>query len=98
MWWGGLLRDVNGKVIFGFACSFGVGTSLEAEIKVMLHGIRLCRAKEILYFELESDSLTLVNMLKESTSCAWYLQHLVEEIHKFQQYFITISHCYRQPN
>lgn len=42
---GGIFRDGNDKFTCGFACKFGRSTSLEAEIKEVQHGIRLCITK-----------------------------------------------------
>ena len=39
---GGVMRDREGKLIFGYSCFFGSLTSLHAELRAMLFGVRLC--------------------------------------------------------
>lgn len=50
----------------------------------------------ILHFQLESNSLILVNIMNDLISCPWSLQHLFEEIYKSRQYFVSVSPYCRQ--
>ena len=36
---GGLFRDSDGRLLLAFSCYFGEMTSLQAEIKALLHGV-----------------------------------------------------------
>lgn len=94
----GILRYSNNKVILDFACFLGIGTSLEAEFKALLFGIRLCHAQGVKTFQLESDSLILVQILNGIKFCPWSLLYTYEEICKFRQHFLIVSYYYKQDN
>ncbi|XP_071928157.1 uncharacterized protein [Coffea arabica] len=90
---GDVVRDREGKLIFGYSCFFGSLTSLHAELKAMLFGVQLCVAQGLHELHVESDSLSLVRILQESHSCPWRLRQEVDELLSYKQYFrgITIT-------
>ena len=53
---GGMLRDPNGDFILGFSTSFGVVTSIQAEAMALLFGLCLCKSRDFVYIEIESNS------------------------------------------
>ena len=61
---GCVVRDRDGKLIFGYSCFFGSLTSLHAELRAILFGVRLCVAQGLHGLHIESDSLSLVRILQ----------------------------------
>ncbi|KAL3533306.1 hypothetical protein ACH5RR_006827 [Cinchona calisaya] len=62
-------QDHLGLIIFGFTKYFGVGTSLEAELKSLLHGITLCLSKNLFPLHVEIDSKLVVDMITKRVNC-----------------------------
>lgn len=65
----GLLRDWQANVIFGYSCFFDSLTSLHAELKAMVFGVRQCFARGFYKLHIEVDSLILVKMLQGLLVC-----------------------------
>ncbi|KAL3510104.1 hypothetical protein ACH5RR_029505 [Cinchona calisaya] len=59
---GGLLRDSAGRLVFGFASSFGHKTIMEAEIMALINGVKLCLDHGCTILLIESDSQTLLSI------------------------------------
>lgn len=77
---GGVLRDREGKIIFGYSCFFGSLTSLHAELKAMLFGVPQFIARGLYELHVEADSLVLVKILQGIQGCPWKLQWEVDEL------------------
>nr|XP_027064499.1 uncharacterized protein LOC113690699 [Coffea arabica] len=95
---GGLLRDCHGGFLFGFSCYFGITTSLHAELRALVYGVRQCVARGYTQLHLEVDSLTLVQILSGGHACPWRLQVEVDEILRLQSLVRSITHCWREAN
>ena len=95
---GGLVRDCLGNFVFGYSEHFGTMTSLHAELRALLVGVRYCIAREYLELHLEADSLTLIRIVQGVSACPWQLQRELDELLMFKQHFQMISHCYREAN
>ena len=95
---GGLVRDSREKFVFGYAEPFGVITSMQAELRALLWGVRHCVIRGCLELHLEADSLTLVHIVQGTSACPWRLQRDLDELMMFKQYFTSITHCYREAN
>jgi len=68
---GGVLRGDRGEWLCGFGESMGVCTSMKAEIKAVLRGLRITRSLAITRLWVQVDSLSLVGLLKgDSQACA----------------------------
>lgn len=65
---GGICRDHTGNWLAGFACAIGQCTVLEAEQLAMIRGADVAWEKGYRKVILESDSKTLVEMLKDMKS------------------------------
>ncbi|XP_071909708.1 uncharacterized protein [Coffea arabica] len=95
---GGLVRDCNGEFVFGFSERFGLLTSLRAEMRALLVGIKHCIARGFLEIHLESDSLSLIRMVRGESVCPWEMQRDLDDLLQFKQHFRTVVHCYREAN
>ncbi|XP_027152134.1 uncharacterized protein LOC113752202 [Coffea eugenioides] len=95
---GGLVRDSRGNFVFGYAEPFGVITSMQAELRALLWGVRHCVIRGYLELHLEADSLTLVQIVQGTSACPWRLQRDLDELMIFKQSFQSITHCYREAN
>ena len=65
---GEVLRDARGNLLLAFSCSFGLATSLQAEVCALIFGVKLCLEKGFSSFEVELDSLVLVQILHRKSS------------------------------
>ncbi|XP_027169406.1 uncharacterized protein LOC113769130 [Coffea eugenioides] len=81
---GGLVRDGRGNFVFGYAEPFGAITSMQAELRALLWGVRLCVIRECLELHLEADSLTLVQIVQGTSACLWRLQRDLDELMIFK--------------
>ncbi|MQL84039.1 hypothetical protein Taro_016541 [Colocasia esculenta] len=62
---GGLVRISYGTVVLAFSYFYGVGSSILAEARAMCDGVQLAVEHGIFIAEIFSDSLTLVDCLRE---------------------------------
>lgn len=95
---GGILRDSHGEFQMAFAVGFGVMHSFQAELKVLLFGVRLVVERGFHRLHLELDSLTLIRMLSGEMECPWKLARELDELKEFKGYFCSVTHCYREGN
>ncbi|XP_027169555.1 uncharacterized protein LOC113769293 [Coffea eugenioides] len=91
---GGLFRDSDGRVLLAFSCYFGEMTSLQAEVKALLHGVQLVIARGLANFHLESDSLVLIQLIQGRAKCPWVVQRELQELVQYSHLYIEISHCF----
>ena len=68
---GGMLRCLEGRFLLGYSCFFGEMTSLQAELKALIYGVRLAIACGYSDLHLESDSLVLVQVIQGKARCPW---------------------------
>ncbi|XP_027065411.1 uncharacterized protein [Coffea arabica] len=95
---GGLFRDSDGRVLVAFSCYFGEMTSLQAEVKALLHGVRLGVARGLANFHVESDSLVLIQMLQGRAKWPWVVQRELQELAGYSHLYTEISHCFLEAN
>ncbi|XP_027151921.1 uncharacterized protein LOC113751976 [Coffea eugenioides] len=95
---GGVVRNSQGGFVLAFSCSFGVSTSLHAELKALAHGVQQCIAWGFLELHLEVDSLSLVRIMSGDQACPWQLQLEVDDLLQHRRLFRSITHCYREAN
>ena len=59
-----VLRDSSGAFIFTYSCYFGIATSLAAEVRALLMGVKLCISNGYNLLYIESDSKVLLQILE----------------------------------
>ena len=69
---GGILRDGGGRLLLAFSCHFGQATSLQAEVRALLYGVKLFAHRGFGRLVVELDSLVLVHILLGKTGCPIY--------------------------
>ena len=85
-------------MVLAFSCSFGVASSMQAEARALLFGVKLCLQRGFGPLEVELDSLVLVRILKRLVRCPWGIHTEVQQLLGFASYLPRILHCYRQAN
>ena len=80
----------------GFSCFFEKMTSLQAELKALIYGIRLVIGRGYSDLHLESDSLVLVQIGHGKLWCPWRLQGDLQELLKDRRSFRVVTHCFRE--
>jgi len=98
---GGVLRGDKGEWICGFGESMRVCTTMKAEIKVVLRGLKIAKSLDITRLWVQVDSFNLVELLKgESHSCAEHAPIVSQcrAIINHEGSEVLISHCYREAN
>lgn len=69
----GILRDYTGSFIFGFSKFFSSCSNNEAEVRVVLEGINLCKQLDHNDIDIECDSNNVVNLIRSRKCSLWYL-------------------------
>ncbi|KAG6503717.1 hypothetical protein ZIOFF_036041 [Zingiber officinale] len=96
--YGAIVRDHEGKVIFAWHGLIGMGSNLRAELFGILKGLELCIDKHLFPLWLESDSLVALKILQFSWFC-WEIRNMVIRIQKIiRDYCIRFSHVYGEAN
>ena len=52
---GGILRDGGGRLLLAFSCHLGHATSLQAEVRALLFGVKLCVQRGFGRLDVELD-------------------------------------------
>ncbi|XP_071933770.1 uncharacterized protein [Coffea arabica] len=71
---GGVVRDCHGNFVFGYSEFFGTMSSLHAELRGLLVGIKHCMDRGFQQLHVEADSLTLIRIVQGDSACPWQLQ------------------------
>ena len=77
---GGVLRNDLGICITTFATYFGHLTSLQAEVQVLLVGVKLCLQQGFSIFHVQCNSMLVINILRKSFHCPWEVIKEFEEL------------------
>jgi len=95
---GGVLRGDRGEWILGFAENLGVCSSVKAEIRAILRGLKLAKAGLVPKLWIQADSNVVVRMLTNAKE--WHPEHSFI-LHQCKQLMegggweVKISHCLR---
>ncbi|MQL97989.1 hypothetical protein Taro_030692 [Colocasia esculenta] len=68
---GGCIRDTKGDILVAFAHFYGEGNSIIAETHALCDGLRLADQFGVRLASVYSDSLTLVNSVKDRSCSSW---------------------------
>lgn len=77
---GGLIRYSNGYLLLAHGYFYGIKTSVAAEERVVLDGLKLAKSKFISNLWLELDSLLIVHMLQSRCEIPWNISYIFREI------------------
>ncbi|KAL3509953.1 hypothetical protein ACH5RR_029354 [Cinchona calisaya] len=95
----GLVRDSNGLLLRGFACSFGHQTIMAAKAMSQIEGINLCLQLGYTDIKIETNSLALCRMILEDSHHPWRLDALNRKAKNLSPYiWFSIVHIYREAN
>ena len=98
---GGVIRGDRGEWICGFGEAMGICSSMKAEIKAVLRGLKLAFQMNIDQLWVQVDSATLAGLLKGDIMVPAEHQPLLHQCHDLLQqdgWRVIISHCYREAN
>ncbi|MQL76353.1 hypothetical protein Taro_008743 [Colocasia esculenta] len=97
---GGIIRDHNGQMCGAFASPYhGLHTSLVAEALALRDGLRMCSNMGIYNVMVETDSLSLVQIVTNQISRQWDLSFILREIAVIaEQVKAEIVHTPREGN
>nr|XP_027109237.1 uncharacterized protein LOC113729105 [Coffea arabica] len=95
---GGVIRDSGGKLLLAFACHLGQATSVQAEVRALLFGVKVCIQWGFRKLEAELDSLVLVHILFGKARCPWSVFLEVQQLLGFMEHIPSVGHCFRQAN
>lgn len=97
---GGVLRDEDGRFIFGFAGGLGSCSITQAELWAILNGSQKTKERGITKVIVESDSMAAVRLINMGCSSLHPSANLVFDIRKIldMEGHFSISHTYRETN
>lgn len=96
---GGVLRDEDGRFIFGFAAGLGSCSITQAELWTILIGLKQIKERGLQKIRVDSDSMTAVRLINEGCSLLHPSANLVFEIRKLLgDDQIVVHHSYRETN
>nr|XP_027093558.1 uncharacterized protein LOC113713956 [Coffea arabica] len=96
---GGVLRDLEGRLIFAFYKEFGEKGVLQAEALAVLEGLRVCAAKGVQEVLVEVDSAVLMSLVKSSALGGWSHCNLLRQIRRLlDQVSVSFIHIFCEAN
>ncbi|KAL2457503.1 Uncharacterized protein Adt_46351 [Abeliophyllum distichum] len=96
---GGVIRNQLGKISWGFYDFYGTCSILEAELKAVATGLRLCWQKNINKVWVEVDSKAAMLLCIQQDKGPWEVQYILESIHQSVNKMETqFSHIWREGN
>lgn len=97
--YGKIFRNWEGNVLFAQAEQLGLATNIEAEARAIQMALRLSIEKKWTDIILETDSNSLVHIIKGTWKSLWELSEVIEEITiNMQKQQATIQHIFREGN
>lgn len=95
---GGLLRDNLGNPVWGFSDFYGDCSILEAELKVIETGLRLCWTQGYRKVWIETDSKVSITLINQSNG-PWGVQYILQSIRwLLERMEHKITHIWREGN
>ncbi|PRQ45693.1 putative ribonuclease H-like domain-containing protein [Rosa chinensis] len=97
---GGVIRSHDGSWVAGFYANLGSGSVLQSEAWGLLLGLKLAYDNQCSHLYVESDSETLINMVKNGVDEVHPLKTILNCCSFLQQKFLSfdIRHTYREVN
>ena len=77
---------------------FNVAKSLQANLKAVLEGVKLCIQHGFADVHVESNSLLLVRMFHDELGIPWWLMRDFEELLTLRHHVRVMTHCFREAN
>ncbi|KAK6788076.1 hypothetical protein RDI58_016601 [Solanum bulbocastanum] len=74
------IRDNKGDLVYAEAQNIGITTNMEAETTAVWKALQHCKRQGITHIILETDSLSLKNMIRRDWKVPWTLIERIEEI------------------
>ncbi|KAH0698803.1 hypothetical protein KY284_013018 [Solanum tuberosum] len=97
--YGFCIRNENGDLLYAEAKRIGITTNMVAELTGIWQALRYCKAQGYDHIKLETDSLSLKNMIRKEWRIPWELNERIEEIHELMNTLhIHIQHIFREAN
>ncbi|GAU48830.1 hypothetical protein TSUD_190600 [Trifolium subterraneum] len=98
--YGGLIRDSNGVFLSGFYGTATVQSILFAELMAVLHGLQICWESGFRRITCFSDSLQIVNLIRDGVSAHHRFSNEVFIIHQLlaKDWEVVIGHTFREGN
>ncbi|KAL2506936.1 Uncharacterized protein Adt_22557 [Abeliophyllum distichum] len=94
-----VIRNHLGEVSWGFYDFYGTCSILEAELKAVATGLRLCWQKNINKVWVEVDSKAAMLLCIQQDKGPWEVQYILESIHQSVNKMETqFSHIWREGN
>lgn len=86
-------------LVAAFSAFYGEGTNNEAELTALRDGLKLCHDLGLQHFDVERDSMIVVNAIKLGTMVNWRLIYLWREcLQLMGTQRSRINHVFRQAN
>ncbi|XP_027098978.1 uncharacterized protein [Coffea arabica] len=95
---GGVLRDRGGSLLLAFSCHLGQATSVQAEVRAQLFGVKVCVQRGFGRLDIELDSVILVHILLGKAGCPWSVYHEIQQLFELKEHVSRVGHCLRQAN
>lgn len=97
--YGFCVRDCEGHLIYTEAQNIGITTNMEAKSFCYMKGLQFCFKHNIHQLKLETDSLSLKNMISRDWKIPWELAERLEEIQKIINLMnVQVKHIFREAN
>uniref|UniRef100_A0A2N9H633 CCHC-type domain-containing protein n=1 Tax=Fagus sylvatica TaxID=28930 RepID=A0A2N9H633_FAGSY len=97
---GGVLQDSIGNWVRGFSSSFGITSSIQAELRALKDGLVMALELNVLYLAVEMDSLVAVDLVSSNKATNVFLSPVVDDcrflLNRFEQ--VSVIHIYREAN
>ena len=96
---GGILRDHEGKMVFAFHKVLGAAEVLTAECLSLVHGLQLCRERNLEAFQVEVDSQALVQLIQSNAVAVWPLSNILRRARQLMTLAeVHVEHICREAN
>lgn len=98
-YYGFCIRDTQGDLLYVEANNIGVGNNILAEAKAIREALIYSTSHGFQLLVLETDSLSLRNILVKNWKIPWEIVELVEYIFiMMEEYNVQIKHRFREAN
>lgn len=97
--YGFCIRNHIGDLVYAQEGQLGIATNIEAEKRAIHEATKYCQLQNFHHVCIETDSLTIKNIIKEDWKIPWQIVEHIEETKEIMKSLnMTIQHIYREGN
>lgn len=96
---GCILKNVSGNVLWAAVDFYRETRNMQAEVKALFQGVKLCVENNVRCINVEVNSKILIQVLQKNIKPPWAIEYKIRQIGRLiEQLDVQLFHVYRKSN